>query len=448
MTGKQLRQDIIRPLPSQRRFLNAMWAHKYVLFGGAAGPGKSYILRWALVEFHLEQARRGNRDLRTGLFCENYPVLKDRQIARIRREFPPWLGELRQTKDEGHGFYFRPEYGGGQIALRNLDDPAKYASSEFAAIAVDELTKNDRQSFDDLRFRLRWPGVEHSPFLAASNPGSRGHAWVKKLWVDRDFSGDDRMLDAGDFLFIPARAGENPHNPLSYMDTLNSLPEKMRKAMRDGSWDIFAGQVFTEWRRDLHVVEPFAIPASWTRWMGLDYGYVAPYCALWFARSPDRARIYVYREEYQSGLRAAAQARRIKALSGEESIQLVAADPSLWQQREGVAGDSLAGEYGREGVRVVKANNERLAGLGYVHDALHWLELPGSGRIIKPPRLQVFATCRALIRTLPALPHDDLRVEDVDTNAEDHAYDALRYGLAVERRGRSAGVSYFRIERH
>ena len=349
MTARNLRAEVIKPLPAQARFLDAMWAKKYILFGGAAGPGKSHILRWSLVEFHLYWAKQGVRNIRSGLFCENYPVLKDRQIAQIKREFPSWLGTLRSRRDEGYGFFFHPAYGGGQIALRNLDDPAKYASTEFAAIAVDELTKNRRSTFDDLRFRLRWPGIEHSPFLAASNPGSVGHGWVKKLWVDRDFGGDDSVLDPSDFLFIPARAGENPYNPDSYMSTLDSLPEAMRRAMRDGSWDAFEGQVFMEWRRDLHVCPPFAIPASWTRWLAIDYGYASPYCCLWFARSPDKSRIYVYREDYQKGLRAAAHAKRVIALSGGEHLQHHMADPSLWQQREGAAGDSLAGEYAYAG---------------------------------------------------------------------------------------------------
>ena len=188
-------RDLINPLPSQGLALDAMYRHLFVLFGGAAGPGKSYWLRWALLELLLYWASQGHRGVRVGLFCEDYPTLRDRQIMRIKREFPLWLGTLKGSQDEGYGFFLRPEYGGGILSLRNLDDPAKYASAEFAAIGVDELTKNDRQTFDDLRFRLRWPGITHRPFLGGTNPGSVGHGWVRKLWVDRDFTGDDERLN-------------------------------------------------------------------------------------------------------------------------------------------------------------------------------------------------------------------------------------------------------------
>ena len=416
---------------------------EYILFGGAAGPGKSYVLRWALVELLLTWAGQGYRNVRVGLFCEDYPSLMDRQISRIKREFPSWLGVLKESRDEGFAFHLDDDYGGGIIALRNLADPAKYASAEFAAIAVDELTKNNRQTFDDLRFRKRWPGIEHSPFLAASNPGSVGHAWVKKLWVDRDFSGDDSRFDPDSFLFIPARAGENPYLPQSYWDTLNSLPSDMRRAMLEGDWNVFAGQVFSEWRRDLHVCRPFPIPPEWTRWMGIDYGFAAPFCALWFARTPDKATVYIYRELYETDLSAREQARRIRLASGGENIQLRLADPSMWARREGrsditpkgpraTVGNSFAQEYAQERILLSRANNNRLAGKNWVHEALAWLIDPAK-RIV-PPRLQVFETCTNVIRTLPALPYDRINSEDVDTDAEDHAYDSLRYGLGAEKR--------------
>ena len=436
-------RDLIRPLPSQARFLDALQQYEYILFGGAAGPGKSYVLRWALIELQLEWAAQGHRDVRVGLFCEDYPSLMDRQINRIKREFPPWLGILKESRDEGFAFHLDVEYGGGIIALRNLADPAKYASAEFAAIAVDELTKNSRQTFDDLRFRKRWPGIEHSPFLAASNPGSIGHAWVKKLWVDRDFSGDDSRFDPDSFLFIPARAGENPYLPQSYWDTLNSLPTDMRRAMLEGDWNVFAGQVFSEWRHDLHVCRPFLIPPDWTRWVAIDYGFAAPFCGLWFARNHDDGTIYVYRELYETDLSAREQARRIRLASGNERIRLYAADPSMWARREGRAdaipkgiratmGTSVADDYASEGIHLSRADNNRRDGLSWVHEALAWSVEPR--RLIKPPRLQVFESCANLIRTLPTLPYDRINTEDVDTDAEDHAYDALRYGLGVPRR--------------
>lgn len=157
-------------------------------------------------------------------------------------------------------------------------------------------------------------------------PGSIGHGWVKQLWLDRDFSGDNERIAPELVGFIPARAGENVHLTEEYWQTLNSLPDAMRKAMLEGLWDTFQGQVFSEWRPAYHVIEPFQIPADWARWTATDYGFVAPFCTLWFARSPDKSRLVVYREAYEAGLRAAQQAGAIKARSTDEEIRLHVGD--------------------------------------------------------------------------------------------------------------------------
>src|SRR5208283_1711750 len=167
---------LINPTERQREFLSAIARHDYVLYGGAAGGGKSYILLWWLL-FYLcwLYKSKGLRNVQAGLFCEDYPSLNDRHISKIQFEFPRELGTLRQGVVKN--FVIRPEYGGGIIALRNLDDPSKYLSAEFAAIAVDELKKNKVKVFDFLRMRLRWPGVERPKFAGGTNPGGIGHAW-------------------------------------------------------------------------------------------------------------------------------------------------------------------------------------------------------------------------------------------------------------------------------
>lgn len=416
--------------PKQQQALDSLYDHKYTLFGGSAGPGKSYTLRWAALDFLIECAAAGLLNVRVGLFCEDYPSLEDRQISRIKREFPPYLGKLRETRDEGLGFFLNPQYGSGFISLRNLDDPSKYASTEFAAEFVDELTKNDRQTFEDLRFRLRWPGLMHNPFMGASNPGSKGHGWVKKLWVDENFTGDDSALHPEDFSFIRALPGDNPHLTQSYWDLLDTLEPRMRAAMRDGSWDVFEGQAFSEFNRAIHVIEPFAIPATWTRWTSTDYGYVDPWCTLWLARSPDRQRVIVYREAYQKGLTAREQAKKLKELTGSETIRLSLGDPSMWGQREKLSTASVADEYAMEGVHLQAANNDRIGGWAKLHEALATRDLQAR---TTPPRMQVFTTCTNLIREIETLTVHETKPEDVGgPGASDHAADACRYGLMVE----------------
>ena len=159
--------------------------YKFLLYGGAMGGGKSYWLRWILLRFLLKKyGETKQKGIRVGLFCEDYPSLKDRHLSKIKFEFPDWLGELKSGDNE---FQLKKEYGSGVIAFRNLDDVSKYQSSEFAAIGIDEITKNLKEVFDYLRTRLRWPGIKDVRFMAATNPGGIGHAWVKKLWMDKEY---------------------------------------------------------------------------------------------------------------------------------------------------------------------------------------------------------------------------------------------------------------------
>src|SRR3990167_8516566 len=144
---------------------------KYLLYGGSAHGGKSYFLRWAALGLALYYTSKYNlRHVPIGLFSEDYPTLKDRQVIKIKDEFPAWLGELKETRDEGFVFRGRRRYGEFLILLRNLDDPSKYASTEFAAELVEELTKNPEETFVNLRFRLRYPGVEDVKILGAAKP--------------------------------------------------------------------------------------------------------------------------------------------------------------------------------------------------------------------------------------------------------------------------------------
>ena len=416
--------ELLNFLPKQQNAWELMFSHRYVLYGGARGPGKSYWLRWSLLSLHLYWfLEHGQRNVTTGLFCETYPELKDRQISKIRQEFPLWLGEVKSTQEGGLGFYIREEYGGGMIALRNLDKPEKYQSAEFAAIGVDELTKTTKSTFDYLRGSLRWPGVPRTHFLAATNPGGIGHLWVKSLWVDREYPPELERA-AKEFAFVKALPKDNPYLPEEYWEELRTLPPDLYRAWVEGDWDVFEGQAFPIWRRDKHVIQPKPLPEWWPRWRAVDWGYNQPFCCLWFCKDPDNGRVYVYRELYAAGLSDKQQALAIlEATPPAEDIQATYADPSMWARRhmeDQVT--STADIYARYGVALTKANNDRLAGKRAVDRML--MDLPDG-----EPGLQVFENCRNLIRTLPALPYDETHVEDVDTDAEDHAYDALRYGL-------------------
>lgn len=225
--------ELTKFFPKQKEALEASKRFKFTLFGGSVGSGKSYWLRWSMVYWLMKYyAKYQIKGVRAGLFCEDYPALEDRHLSKIKFEFPEWLGTYNQQR---HEFVLAPEYGSGIIAFRNLDDPQKYLSVEFAVMGIDEINRNPKTVFDMLRSRHRWPGIKDVKFLAGCNP--LGEAWVKNMWVKRMFPVDEK--EQYEFVFVPALPTDNPHLDQSYYKALESLPENQRKAYLEGNWDAF-----------------------------------------------------------------------------------------------------------------------------------------------------------------------------------------------------------------
>jgi hypothetical protein len=219
--------------PKQLEAKLASKRFKFTLFGGSVGSGKSRWIRWMMVYWLMEfYAKYNIKGIRAGLFCEDYPSLNDRHLTKVKYEFPDWLGTYNQSQ---HEFTLAPEYGSGIIAFRNLDDPQKYLSVEFAIMGIDEINRNPKTVFDMLRSRLRWPGIKDTKFLAGCNP--LGEAWVKNMWVKRMFPPEEK--EQYEFVFVPALPTDNPHLPVEYYKSLESLPEAQRKAYLEGNWDAF-----------------------------------------------------------------------------------------------------------------------------------------------------------------------------------------------------------------
>jgi len=424
--------EFVKWTPKQNIADIAVMDYKYLLYGGAVGGGKSYFLRWEGIKLLMYYFQKyGLEGVTGGLFCEDYPALKDRHLSKIKFEFPPWLGEYHA---QDHNFVLAPEYGSGILALRNLDDVSKYQSSEFAFEAVDELTKNLKETFDFLRTRLRWPGIEDTKFLAGTNPGGVGHGWVKSMWINREF--DENEKESDKFFFIPAKATDNPHIAQSYYESLQSLPEVMRKAFLEGDWDIFKGQYFSEWRRDIHVCTPFQIPTDWKKYICIDYGFSAPSAVCWNAVSPDGV-VYVYRELYIVEQTFSDLTKLIIAMTPEsEEIKYWVADPSIWAKK----GESvLSGaeimqdkyrEVKKKTLMMLQGNNDRINGARVFREYLK----PFMQEEKMTAKIQFFSTCENCIRTIPSLVYDMVHVEDVDSSGDDHLYDSCRYGLMSEPR--------------
>ncbi len=401
---------------------------KYLLYGGSAAGGKSYFLRWASIGLAIWYYQRyGIRGVPIGLFSEDYPTLKDRQISRIKREVPPWIGQLKESRDEGYIFQLSPKFGSGVILLRNLDDPSKYQSVEFAAICVEELTKNPRETFDDLRFRLRFPNIPDPRFVGATNPGGVGHGWVKSLWIDHNTDDPEQNL----FKFIPAKYADNKYIDASYVTQLQSLPERKRKAYMEGSWDIFEGQFFAEWRETDHVIAPFIPKDDDLIVGGMDWGRAKPFAFLiskvekvYYKDFNPYFRVKTFMEVYgteKTPKQWAFEIRdRLKFYDLKiPDIDWIRGDPAMFTKGNDNS-ISIADQFKEYSVVIKPASNDRIGGWENLHK---WLSVAPDGK----PYWQITSNCQNLIRTLPQLVHDDVKFEDVDTDGEDHAPDACRY---------------------
>jgi hypothetical protein len=424
--------DIVKFTPKQKLATETADRYGFTLYGGAAGGGKSYWLRWYPIRWLIKKFKEtSQKSIVAGLFCEDYPALKDRHLGKMKNEIPEWLGEIKDSNTYGLSFILRPEFGSGVLALRNLDDPSKYFSSEFALVAIDELTKNQRETFDFLRMRKRWPGISDTKFIAGTNPGSIGHEWVKKVWLLGQF--DDNEQEKEEFKYVPATVDDNPHLSEAYHKALASLPDRLRKAYKEGNWDIFEGQYFTEFDQNKHVIDPFEVPDSWPRYRSIDVsGRNGITCCLWFAIDRDK-RIFNYKEYYSTGRDTDEHAREITRLSVDrygnpEEYKYTIMDSSAWD-RLGLP-ETTAQVYQRNGVNgLLPSSKNRIMGWDFVHQGLRW----DYNDKYSQPRVMFFRTCVNILRTLPTLIHDDIHPEDLDSKGEDHAADALRYFLQTVR---------------
>ena len=401
----------------QKAFLDA--DETEVLFGGAAGGGKSYGQLIDAMLFALRYP--GSRQL---LLRRTYPEL-ERSLIRVARSlYPTTLFTYRATDHSGR-------FGNGSLLdfgyLASDGDVYQYQSAEYDVVRFDELTHFTEFQYLYLISRIRGANGYPKQIKCSTNPGGIGHSWVKARFIDPAPPGTPFVgKDGSRRIFLPARIEDNRFllsaDP-DYRRRLEVLPSEERRALLHGEWNLFSGQFFGEFSYDLHTCDPFPVPSSWRRYRTLDYG-LDRLAVLWIALSPD-GRIYVYRELCESNLiiSAAAEAIRAATPAGEE-IYATLAPPDLFGRVQ-ESGKTRADLFRAAGVPFVKSSNDRLAG---------WLAVKELLRTAADglPRLRIFRTCTELCRCLPMLLSDPARPGDVLTepHAITHAPDALR-GFAV-----------------
>lgn len=322
-------------------------------------------------------------------------------------------------------------------------DLDKLQGQEYDVIFLDEATHLSEYQMKAITACCRGVNAFPKRVYYTCNPGGQGHAYVKRVFIDRRFNSNE---NPDDYTFIQALVDDNTalmEAQPEYVQQLEALPEKLRQAWRHGRWDVFEGQVFGEFVDDpahyadrigTHVIEPFDIPKTWTIYRGFDWGYAKPFSVGWYAIDYDGC-MYRFRELYgctgeaDVGVewtveRVAEAIREVETTDPQLKDRKIVgvADPAIWQENGGV---SIAETMEKYRVYFNKGDHKRIPGKMQCHYRLAFDER-------QVPMFYVFNTCKHFIRTIPALIYSETQVEDIDTKMEDHIYDEWRY-VCMER---------------
>lgn len=436
-----------------------------ILYGGAAGGAKSHLMRAALI-----------------MWCAAIPGLQCYIFRRVMDDL------LKNHMDGPHGFrnmlagwvkahlciIVEDEirfWNGSKIKLCHCKDEKhkyNYHGAEIHVLVIDELTTFTETIYRYLRFRVRLVGLDlpeafaglFPRILCGSNPGNIGHQWVKNTFIDCGHPyGEPWLTPEGEGgmvrQYLPAKLTDNPYlerDDPRYIERIKGLGSpQLVQAMLDGNWNVVAGAFFQEFDYDLHVLKPFQIPIKATRFRALDWGSAKPFSVGWYAIANDdwpqaetmggrhiqipRGALVRYREYYgmaegqtNVGIKLTAEklAENIASRSKGEVYSYTVADPAIFSED---GGPSIAERMRRSSAKLFMrpADNKRVKGIGAPVGG--WDQV--RGRLAPPdedlPMLFFFSNNTHLIRTLPALQHDEDNIEDVDTDQEDHAGDECRY---------------------
>ena len=401
-----------------------------LFYGGAAGGGKSDFL---LMDF-LAGCNEGRGAWRGILFRRTYKELEE-LIIRAKELYTPLGAHYHKTENVftfPTGSFLRLRY------LERDEDVGSYQGHQYTWVGFDELGNYPTDyCYLYMISRLRSAAGLKCYMRATGNPGGVGHSWIKMRFIDgrkpntiyTDEMGRTRC-------FIPSLLDDNRilmKNDPEYEKNLTLLPRYLYEALRRGNWDIVAGAAFEEFRREEHVIKPFALESGqWFKFCAMDWGYAKPFSIGWWAVNSE-GRMIRYRELYgcekgeaNKGVKKSASevAKEAYALSVAEGVTVMVADPAVWSKTDKEA--SIAEKFEAAGWKMIKANNERINGKMQLHQLL---KTKGED---EKPMLLVFDTCFDFIRTIPLLLPSKAHPEDIDTAMEDHIYDETRYAIMSE----------------
>ena len=414
-----------------------------------AGGGKSdALLVEALRQVHIPHYRGI-------IFRATYPQL-EALISRAREIYPKVYPGARYNETAK-----RWKFPSGACVffgtMQHEQSKFNYQGRPYDFVGFDELTHFTESQYTYLMSRNRPNGPGTRVYIrSTANPGGIGHAWVKARFIDpappltpieseyKVDTPDGKTIEMRKKrIFVPSTIFDNQvllDNDPNYLATLAMLPEAERNALLYGDWNSFEGQVFRTWKDDpehyidrkyTHVIEPFMPPKHWTIYRGFDWGSNKPFSVGWYAADED-GKIYRIREYYGCGDRPnvgvhmppqeiARNIREIEdgdpMLKGRDIYGI--ADPSIFAADRGFSIAELMGRYPNN-VMWSPGDNKRIPGW---QQCQYRLTFDADGETM----FQVFNTCRHFIRTIPTLVYDDKKVEDVNSDLEDHIADEWRY---------------------
>ncbi len=418
--------QIPRPSPRQELFLSD--THRYIAFGGARGGGKSWAVRIkaALLALHYS-------GIRIMIVRRTYPELRQNHIVPMI----PLLHGIAVYKESTRDMTFE---NGSVISFRycrNVADLDKFQGTETDVLFMDEATQFPEEMYDRIKACVRGVNTYPKRIYLTCNPGGVGHGWVKRLFIDKATKPGE---EADEYMFIRSLVTDNTalmQSDPGYIQKLEALPPKLRKAWLEGNWDIFEGQFFEEFTDDTshyhdklytHVIDPFEVPADWKLYRSFDFGYSKPFSCDWWAIDFE-GRAYLILQLYgcigpNEGVkwdpdRIFREIHKIEAehrwLRGKQIFGV--ADPSIWDASRG---EAIIEAADRHYVYFQPGDNKRLPGWMQCH---YRLAFDGDGK----PMVYFFNTCKHAIRTLPLLTYSEHSPEDLDTSQEDHFADSFRY---------------------